>query len=263
MGGLDGKVAVVTGASRGIGKETALELARQGADVVVAARTVERRKVLPGTIHETVEAVEAVGRRAVAVATDVSKAEDCDALIARAVDELGRIDILVNNAAYTSGRALNLSVWELSREDWELQFATNVHGPFSLIKAAAPHMRRHGGGAVVNVTSIASEMQPVSTGSGAFAWTYGSSKAALNRMSNGLAAQLLDDGITVVAIHPGVVRTELLEILSDRGGPLADAAIPTSVPAKVIAYMSSPEHARPYSGQVLMAETMYEELGLS
>ncbi len=90
MGDLEGKVAIVTGASRGIGKETALELARAGADVVVAARTVERRSRLPGTIYETVEGIQAMRRRAVAVVTDVSKASDLDRLVATAIEEMGR-----------------------------------------------------------------------------------------------------------------------------------------------------------------------------
>src|SRR5689334_10800439 len=101
--GLYGKVALVTGASRGIGRETALELARQGADVVVAARTVERRSKLPGTIVETVAAIEDVGRRALAVATDMAKASDVEALVEQAVGAFGKVDVVVNNAAYTSG----------------------------------------------------------------------------------------------------------------------------------------------------------------
>jgi len=95
---LTGRVAVVTGASRGIGKALALRLAREGADVVVAAKSEESTERLPGSIHETAEGVRALGRRAVAVPTDVRDEEAVRALIERAVDELGRVDILINNA---------------------------------------------------------------------------------------------------------------------------------------------------------------------
>jgi citronellol/citronellal dehydrogenase len=266
-GTLDGKVAVVTGASRGIGKETALELARAGADVVVAARTVERRSNLPGTIHETVEGIQAQGCRGVAVVTDVSKAADLERLVATVIEEMGRVDVLVNNAAYTSGHALTQPVWEMSRDDWELQFATNVHGPFSLIKAVAPHMRDQGGGVVVNITSRASESHPVNGDTlrqfgGAGPWAYGSSKAALNRMANGMAGQLFAHGIAVVTVEPGFVRTEFVDLMSDRGAFDASAAIPTSVPAKVVAHLAEVGNAMPYTGQVVSAPALHAELGL-
>lgn len=267
MRDLEGKVAIVTGASRGIGKETALELARAGADVVVAARTVERRSRLPGTIYETVEGIQAMRRRAVAVVTDVSKASDLDRLVATAIEEMGRVDVLVNNAAYTSGHALTQPVWEMSREDWELQFATNVHAPFSLIKAVAPHMRDQGGGVVVNITSRAYESQPVDRDAsrlfgGAGPWAYGSSKAALNRMANGMAGQLFAHGIAVVTLEPGFVRTEFVDFMSERGAFDASAAISTSVPAKVVAHLAEADNALRYTGQVVSAPALHAELGL-
>jgi NAD(P)-dependent dehydrogenase (short-subunit alcohol dehydrogenase family) len=264
---LDGKVALVTGASRGIGKETAIELARHGADVVVAARTVEPRKQLPGTIGETVASIEAIGRRALAVATDVSRVDDLDALVDRAMSTMGRVDVLVNNAAYTSGHALTQAVWELTREDWELQFATNVHAPFTLIKALALRMRDQGGGVVVNVTSRASDMYPVDAAfqrdfGGGGAWTYGASKAALNRMTNGLAAQLHDYGIAIVAVEPGFVRTEFVSLMEERGAFDGSAAIPTSVPARVIAYLADSGNAMRYTGTVISAPALFAELNL-
>jgi NAD(P)-dependent dehydrogenase (short-subunit alcohol dehydrogenase family) len=264
---LQGKVAIVTGASRGIGKETAIELARQGADVVVAARTVERRSSLPGTIGETVDAIEALGRRSLAVATDVATASDIEGLVEATLSTFGRVDILANNAAYTSGRALTQSLWEMSRDDWELQFATNVHAPFSLIKAVAPQMREQGSGVIVNVTSRASEMQAVDGDAlqrfgGAGPWAYGASKAALNRMANSLAAQLFQYGIAVVTVEPGFVRTEFVSLMEERGTFRADDAISTSVPARVIAYLASSGQAMRYTGQVISAPAVHAELGL-
>lgn len=263
----DRQVALVTGASRGIGKETAVELARQGADVVVAARTVEPRKRLPGTIGETVGAIDALGRRALAVATDVSRAADLDALVDQAMSTMGRVDVLVNNAAYTSGHALNQPVWELSRDDWELQFATNVHAPFTLTKALVPHMRDQGGGVVVNVTSRAAEMRPVAAPplggfGGAEPSAYGASKAALNRLTNGLAAQLRDHGIAVVAVEPGFVRTEFVSLMEEQSAFDGAAAIPTTVPARVIAHLAGSGDAMRYTGSVVSAPELFAELDL-
>jgi len=264
--GLEGKVALVTGASRGIGRESALELAREGADVVVAARTVEPRSKLPGTVGETVAAIEALGRRALAVATDVSRVADLDALVERALATFGRIDVLVNNAAYTSGHALTQPLWDMSRDDWELQFATNVHAPFSLIKAISPHMRDQGGGVVVNVTSRAYEMQPVGLDGERFGaagpWAYGASKAALNRMTNGMAAQLHEHEIAVIAMEPGFVRTEFVDLMSERGAFDASDAIPMAVPARVVAHLAASADAMRYTGQVVWAQTLHAELRL-
>ncbi len=155
----------------------------------------------------------------------------------------------------------------MSREDWELQFATNVHAPFSLIKAVAPHMRDQGGGVVVNITSRAYESQPVDRDAsrrfgGAGPWAYGSSKAALNRMANGMAGQLFAHGIAVVTLEPGFVRTEFVDFMSERGAFDASAAISTSVPAKVVAHLAEADNALRYTGQVVSAPALHAELGL-
>jgi len=110
-----GRTAIVTGASRGIGKHTAIELGRRGANVVVAARTVERRKRLPGTIGETVEAIESTGAKALAIQADMANAEDLDRLVASSFDHFGRIDILINNAAATAGKSWGASLLDLTR----------------------------------------------------------------------------------------------------------------------------------------------------
>ncbi|HEX5588455.1 MAG TPA: SDR family NAD(P)-dependent oxidoreductase, partial [Acidimicrobiia bacterium] len=215
---LEGKVAIVTGASRGVGKQIAIELATRGADVVVAARTVEPRRRLPGTIGETVEAVEALGRRAVAVQADVSVEDDLVKVVDTAVAELGRIDVLVNNAAYTSGKAWGLPLLELSRNDWHRQFATNLDAAFTLVQAVVPHMRDQGGGVIVNLTSAAGDLVAGGGGGGEESvmgtapLAYASSKAALNRFANAVAGQLRPMGIAIVNVEPGFVRTEMVDI---------------------------------------------------
>ena len=110
MRALQGKTTIVTGGSRGIGKQVAIELGRRGAAVVVAARTVEPRRRLPGTIGETLVAIEAVGAKCIAVAADMADAEDLVRLVSTTTAAFGRIDVLINNAAATSGRAGRIAV---------------------------------------------------------------------------------------------------------------------------------------------------------
>jgi len=141
---IEGKVAIVTGASRGIGRQIALELARRGAKIVLAARTVEPHKRLPGTVGATVAAIEELGGEALALQVDVTRPEDLEGLVDAAVERFGRLDIVVNNAADTT--ALSAPVEEYPREAWLRQFDANVHAPFTMMGLAAPHLRRQGGG---------------------------------------------------------------------------------------------------------------------
>ena len=159
MDDLDGRVAIVTGASRGIGRQIALELSRRGMTVVVAARTVDPHRRLPGTIGDTVAAIEAAGGTALAVRTDVTVVEDLEQLVATAAAEFGRIDVLVNNAAETNSSRAPID--EMPRADWLHEFDANVHAPFTLIGAVLPHLRRQGGGLIVNVTSGAGDLDAV------------------------------------------------------------------------------------------------------
>ena len=127
MNDLDGRVAIVTGASRGIGRQIALELGRRGMTVVVAARTVDPHRRLPGTIGETVAAIEAAGGTALAVRTDVTVVEDLEQLVATAAAEFGRIDVLVNNAAETNSSGAPID--EMPRATWLHEFDVNIHAP--------------------------------------------------------------------------------------------------------------------------------------
>jgi NAD(P)-dependent dehydrogenase (short-subunit alcohol dehydrogenase family) len=257
---LHDKTAIVTGASRGIGKQLAIELGRRGADVVIAARTVERRRRLPGTIGETVEAIEAVGARAHAVAADMARAEDLDRLVAEAMDRFGRIDVLVNNAAMTTGRSWAASLADLTREEWMEQYAVNLHAPYTLIRAVLPIMGDQGGGRVLNVTTgkyggdgpIAGIHTPLA---------YPSSKAALDQFCISVAPQLAAAGISITNVNPGFVRTEMVDLMAEAGMD-SSAAIEMDVPARALAYLASCEDPMAYTGQVLDAATMVRELDL-
>ena len=264
---VNGKTAIVTGASRGIGKQIAVELGRRGANVVVAARTVEPHRRLAGSIGETVAAIEAAGGRAVAVRTDLTDVADIEHLAAEARDRFGRIDVLVNNAADTSGGAP--AFVDLDRAEWLRQFDANLHGPFSLMQAVVPSLRDQGGGVIVNMTSGAADMQPVTrerTPDGPVSIgeriAYGASKAALNRLTNMLAADLAPLGVAVVAVDPGFTRTELVDLMGERGVVDADAAVPMEVPMKTVLHVITCDDPMQYTGQVLRAAAFVAENGL-
>ena len=225
------KVVIVTGASRGIGRQIALEFGRRGASVVIAARTIEPRRTFPGTLSETVSLIELAGGRALAVPCDVAEPTDVERLVSASIESFGRIDVVVNNAADMVGgdfeklikTMLGKSVDDTDPvtdkeplHDWLQQFAVNVHGPYYLTTLAVPRLRAAGGGIVINITSGAAEMVPLATAIGQRSANpslgYHVTKATLNRMTNSLAAKLAADNIAVVAVDPGTVRTEVAEI---------------------------------------------------
>jgi len=197
---VDGKVAIVTGAGRGIGAGCALALAEAGADVVVASRTEEQ-------LRRVAKEIEAMGRRAVVVPIDVNDDAATGGLVERAVEELGGVDIVVNNAGGTMPRPF----LETSPGYLERAFHFNVTTAFVLTKAAAPVMLERGGGAVVNISSAMGRMAD----RGMLA--YGTAKAALAHLTR-LAAADLSPRIRVNAIAVGSVATSALEIVTGDEG---------------------------------------------
>lgn len=145
---LAGKVALITGSSRGLGKAMALTFARAGADIVVVARTEEENPKLPGTIHQTADEVRALGRRAVAIRTDVLVDEQIEGAVARAVAELGRLDIVVHDA----GAAFRGALAATSSRRWDVLHGINLRASFILLKAALPHLQAAGGGHFLTVS---------------------------------------------------------------------------------------------------------------
>jgi NAD(P)-dependent dehydrogenase (short-subunit alcohol dehydrogenase family) len=258
-----GRTAIVTGASRGIGKQIAIDLGRRGANVVVAARSVERRGRLAGTIGETVEAVEAVGGAAMAVATDLRDPDAIRALVDLSLERFGSVHVLINNAADTSGGSP--SVLELGREDWLRQFDTNLHAPLQLIQAVAPSMIDAGGGVIVNMTSGAADLTPVPSAARngpiriGERLAYGSSKAALNRLANMAARELKDVGIAVINIDPGFTRTELVELMGERGALDPNFAIPMEIPVKAVVHAVTSSDPMQWTGMILRAAQFVEE----
>ena len=189
---LKGRVAVVTGASSGIGEATARELASRGAAVVLASRDAGKLEALRREIS-------ASGGRALAVKTDISDAGSVDAMVREAVEAFGSIDVLVNNA----GLGLSGRVAELRAEDLRYVFEVNTIGPLNSIQAALPHMR--GGGRIINVSSVVGRRSIPKVGG------YCATKFALNALSDALRVEIADRGITVTSVYPGTTRTAFRE----------------------------------------------------
>jgi 7-alpha-hydroxysteroid dehydrogenase len=206
---LDGQVAIVTGAGRGIGRASALALAEQGADVVLAARTEDQ-------LREVAAEVEAMGRRAVVVPTDVSDTSTLEGLVGAAVGELGRLDVVVNNAGGAEPRPF----LDTSERFFEAAFHFNVTTAFTLTKLAVPHMLDTGGGSVVNISSAVGRF----TGRGYAG--YGTAKAALSHLTRLLASDL-SPRIRVNAIAVGATATSALEIVLTND-ELHDAMVATT-----------------------------------
>lgn len=223
------RVVIVTGASRGIGRALALGLGARGAAVVCAARTIEEEVGgLPGTIHATAGAIEEKGGRALAVRCDVGISSDLEALVARTIGDFGRIDSLVNNAMMPTRGPFD----EMTIEMWDESMAANVRSLFLLAKLVVPHMTVQGGGSIVNMSSGGADHAAAPFMPPGFV-TYAVAKAAMERFTTGLAPELRQRGITMNALRPGAVKTELAtrELGEDRdwsGWTAPEAVVPAA-----------------------------------
>lgn len=202
---LEGRVAMITGSTSGIGRATALALAAQGCLVTVTGRREARLNDLAGQIG---------ANRALAVAGDIARRSDVDAVVDQTIETFGRIDILVNNA----GVMLLSPVGERLVDEWDRMIDINVKGLLYGVAAVLPHMKKQGTGHIVNLGSVASR-RPFPTGT-----IYSATKFAVRAISAGLRNELSPtDGIRVTDIEPGIVDTELLDHISDQGSVVAFA----------------------------------------
>ncbi|MEX0749853.1 MAG: SDR family NAD(P)-dependent oxidoreductase [Dehalococcoidia bacterium] len=238
MGKLEGKVVVVTGASRGIGAEIARVFAGEGGRVVCAARTLrEGEHQYEGSLETTVNDIKKAGGEATAVAANISEPEECERLVAAARDAYGPVDVMVNNAALT----YFVPVKDYPINRWMRSWAVNFHAPFVLSQLVLQDMVPRKSGAIVNISSSAA----IGPGRGPYSGQallyrgsvcYGAEKAALERFSQGLAAEVYQDGVSVTCFSPsqvvptpGTVHHKLVSGLDDpRGEPpeiMAKAAL--------------------------------------
>lgn len=203
---LEGKVAIVTGASSGIGRAYALALAGEGASVVALARTlgsIGERGPTPDSLAETVEAARGLPGTILAQACDVGEEAQLVAAIDAAGVSFGRIDVLVNNAAVMRVH----ETWDVTGEEFDRVMRVNVRAPFVAIRQAAPVMIAQGSGSIVNITARAGNFVARTDGAHPDLLPYGTSKGALNRLSHWFAEELRPHGIAVNALSPGVVKT--------------------------------------------------------
>jgi NAD(P)-dependent dehydrogenase (short-subunit alcohol dehydrogenase family) len=192
-GRLAGKAAVITGGDSGIGRAVAIAYAREGADVLISYLEED------DDAQETARLVEDAGRKAVLVRGDISDAQHCRDIVASAVEEFGRVDILVNNAAY---QMTHESLEEIPDEEWDYTFATNVSAMFHLCKAAVPHMAP--GSSIIGSSSVNSDMPSPTLA------PYAATKAAIANFAASLAQLLGEKGIRVNSVAPGPIWTPLI-----------------------------------------------------
>lgn len=196
---LSNKIALVTGGTLGIGAATALELARRGADISVCARHVDQ----PAT--ELREKIEALGRRCLVLQADLSRGEDCRQVVARTIEQLGNLHILIHNAGGPAFGRLE----DLTEEQWDSAMALHVTANFHLCKTALPTMRKNKEGAIITVSSTAGiRGVPV-------AIAYATAKGALPQFTRSLARDVADDNIRVNCIAPGIIRTRFHETMTE------------------------------------------------
>jgi NAD(P)-dependent dehydrogenase (short-subunit alcohol dehydrogenase family) len=192
-GRLADKKAIITGGDSGIGRAVALAFAREGADVLISYYNEDE------DARETQRLIESAGRKAVLMPGDIKDPAHCRAIVQRAVQEFGGVDILVNNAAH---QATFTDVEEISDEEWDVTFRTNIHAMFYLVKAAVPHMRE--GSAIINTTSVTADTPSPQL------LAYATTKGAIQNFTGGLAQLLAEKGIRVNCVAPGPIWTPLI-----------------------------------------------------
>jgi NAD(P)-dependent dehydrogenase (short-subunit alcohol dehydrogenase family) len=263
----DTRIAFITGASRGIGKATALALARKGFDVVVTARTMEEGeafehgsresevKALPGSLRETAQSVEALGRRALPIRLDLLDLDSIDAAVEATLAAWGRIDLLVNNGIY-QGPGVMSPVAELAQVQMQRLFQGNVFSQVHLIQRCLPGMLAQGSGTIVNVVSESGMMDPPGPiGKGGWGFAYSASKAAFIRMAGVMKVEYAGSPLRFFNMEPGFVITETMRLRPDMEAFASlYGGAPPEVPAETIAWLATAPGASELNGQTVFAQ---------
>jgi NAD(P)-dependent dehydrogenase (short-subunit alcohol dehydrogenase family) len=261
------KVAFVTGASRGIGKAVAIELARTGYDVAVTARTVnagEQREhsstiaatdnsPLPGSLSETAACIVQAGRQALPVPADLLDQASLGAAVATVLERWGRIDLVVHNGRYIGPGHMDRFL-DTPIELLERQLQANVVAPLVINRLVLPSMIEHGGGIVVNITSASGYGDPTKpAGDGGWGMGYGISKGAFQRIAGFLAVELGGQGIRCYNVQPGLIATERIGQDMAKFG-IANVGAPPEVVARVVGWLATDGEAPDFNGRTIEAQ---------
>src|SRR5215470_11557792 len=258
-GTLKGKVALVTGASRGIGEAIAARLAMEGAKVAASARTEKTgESKLPGTLEDTVARIRKAGGEATLIKADLAQSADREKLVAACVATYGPVDILVNNAAIT----YFMPVSEFSEKRFKLMMEVQVFAPFHLAQLVLPSMRQRHQGAIVNISSGAGiHPKPPFTTGGRGGTVYGMCKAALERFTTGLASEVYADGVAVNVVSPGLVDTPGVAVHGLINEQTRDRVQPIKFIAEAVYRLASGD-PKTMTGRIDHAEPLLKELNL-
>jgi NAD(P)-dependent dehydrogenase (short-subunit alcohol dehydrogenase family) len=259
---LRGKIALVTGASRGVGKGVALGLGEAGATVYITGRTVVEGQAavdLPGTIHATAAEVEQLGGRAIAVRCDHTDDSQVRALFERIAADQGRLDILVNNVwggyeHFNNGTEfwLEQGFWDAPLERWDTMFQAGVRAHYVASALAAPTMIAQRSGLIVNISFLAAQRPDMGV-------AYGAAKAACDHMARCMAHELRPHGVAALALYPGLVRTESV-LKAGEYFDLSNSESPQFL-GRAVAHLAADDGIMERSGQVLVAAQVAREYG--
>jgi NAD(P)-dependent dehydrogenase (short-subunit alcohol dehydrogenase family) len=269
------RVAIVTGASRGIGQACAVYLARAGFDLVLTARTVQEgeerehsptvrssdTRPLPGSLRTTASLVKSEGGDSLVVPADLSDPVSMAAVATRAIERWGAVDVVVHNARYVGPGHMDRFL-DTPAELLAAQLTANVLGPLALTRAVLPQMLVRGSGAVVNITSSVAYVDPLlPAGDGGWGMGYGITKAALHRVNGVLAAEHAGSGVDFYNVQPGVIDTERGTLEAGAFGFGGWGASPAIVGA-VVAWLVSDPLGRDHQGTTVEAQFLCHQLGL-
>jgi NAD(P)-dependent dehydrogenase (short-subunit alcohol dehydrogenase family) len=269
------EVAVITGASRGIGKAAALRLAKHGARLILTARTLTKGdSVWPGSLEETAAQARALGAEVSTVKCDLTIRAEVENLYNFALEKYRHVDILINNATYSAATAQSNEDFEpfsaLSIDSWEKYLAANILASVIACKLCLPAMTRRRRGIILCLTSRAASLNTGLPGKGGTNAAYPTTKAALNRFVNFLAEEIREYGIPIIAFCPGPTLVERLEMSGRRLGIPMDRPIsglsfhPVDVPAAAIEYLCCQcDDPMKYTGQFILATDLVKEFDLS
>ena len=259
---LNGKVAIVTGSSRGIGRGIAMCLADEGADVVVCARSDESAANPLGSIEQTVQEIKEFGGKAAAIQLDVTKDDEVRNVIETVIHDYGHIDIVVNNAARMGQGGGDF--WGSGPENLDAYYFTNVRAPYFITTLVAPHMESLGGGSIINITSEGAKLPPPpgpdwQLSAGRTYVGYGITKAALNRWVAGVAGELRLRDIAIVAVDPGRTVVER-NIANPIAGVDYSSANTPETTGRAVAFIC--QDAMAYTGTVVESKALVDQHNL-